>query len=509
MKRTEFQRVTPESVGIPSSSIQRLLDRLESGFTEMHGIQIMRHGKICAEGWWSPYAPGIRHNLMSVTKTYTATAIGIAYTEKTIGLSDRIADIFPEHMPIRPDEKLESLTVRDVLCMGCGMEHMPSPTENWIRDFLAAPIKYAPGTRFIYNSLGSTLLAAIIKKKTGLGLHEYLKPRLFDKIGIDPDNLRWVKMPDGIEAGGAGLYATTEDNLRLMKLYADGGMFEGERILCESYVKQATSKQIDTSTEALNYPFAKDNFCGYGFQIWMCRPDGAYRADGAMGQFAIVCPKQDMIISITETGKGIDGPQKTLDAVWTFLDEVSNVDMLPENPEASSGLRKRMASLALPRPVYKPFSPKIKEIGGKIFYVDEGVLRFEDQTLAVFSGLKLAGGISQFCFRFSSDNCVLEFSQDEKRHAVAVATDGSRALNTLKPIGYAASLAYFSGAWTDENTFTVTVRWIETSFEKEISFRFRDDECFINITDPLMSYGPLGEFKHPPVKATAAVKRGR
>ena len=52
--RKEFTRVTPEAVGIPSASIETLLDRLEEGWTEPHGLMIMRHGKVCAEGWWAP-----------------------------------------------------------------------------------------------------------------------------------------------------------------------------------------------------------------------------------------------------------------------------------------------------------------------------------------------------------------------------------------------------------------------------------------------------------------------
>ena len=282
--RKEFERVTPESVGIPSASIETLLDKLEEGWTEPHGLMIMRHGKVCAEGWWAPYAPGIRHGLQSHTKTYAATAVGIAYTEGLLKLTDRIVDIFPEDIPENPSENLRKLTVRDVLCMGCGMETMPRPSENWIKEFLATPVVHEPGTAFMYNSTGSTFLGAIVRKLTGLGLHDYLKPRLFDKIGIDADNLRWVTMPDGMEVGGGGLYAITEDNLRLMKLYADGGVWDGERILAEDYVKLATSKQNDSATERAVNPPAEDNFVGYGFQIWMCRPQGVYRADGAMGQ---------------------------------------------------------------------------------------------------------------------------------------------------------------------------------------------------------------------------------
>ena len=324
LKRKEFERVTPESVGIASGDIEWLLDRLESGFTEPHGLMIMRHGKICAEGWWNPYAPGIRHGLQSHSKTYAATAVGIAYTEGILKLDERIIDIFPEEAPENPSEHLQQLTVHHVLCMGCGMDEMPAPSRDWIREFLHTPVRHAPGTTYMYNSVGSSLLAAIIRKKTGLGLHEYLRPRLYDKIGIFSDNHVWICMPDGCEAGGGGLFATTEDNLRLMKLYADGGIWDGERILAPDYVERATTLQNESATEEVNNPPAKDNFVGYGYQIWMCRPKGVYRADGAMGQFTIVAPKQDMLIAITENAAGAHWAQETLDTIWEFLDRVDS-----------------------------------------------------------------------------------------------------------------------------------------------------------------------------------------
>ncbi len=301
MNRVEFERVYPSAVGISAAAIESFLDELESGFTEPHGLMILRHGKVCAEGWWSPYAPGIRHGLQSLSKTYAATAVGIACTEGILRLDERVVDLFPEHAPAAPSELLQKLTVKDVLCMGTGMETMPRPGENWIADFLATPVLHEPGSAFFYNSTGSTLLAAMVRARSGETLQEYLKKRLFDKIGIDAENLLWTTMPDGTEVGGGGLFATTEDNLRLMKLYLDGGVHHGERILSSEYVSLATSKRIDTASEAIGNPPALDNFVGYGFQIWMCRHPGCYRADGAFGQYSIVHPKLDLIVSINET----------------------------------------------------------------------------------------------------------------------------------------------------------------------------------------------------------------
>lgn len=480
--RKEFQRVTPESVGIPSASIEALLDKLEEGWTEPHGLMIMRHGKVCAEGWWAPYAPGIRHGLQSHTKTYAATAVGIAYTEGLLKLTDRIVDIFPEDIPENPSENLKKLTVRDVLCMGCGMDTMPRPSMNWIQEFLATPVVHEPGTAFMYNSTGSTFLGAIVRKLTGLGLHDYLKPRLFDKIGIDADNLRWMTMPDGMEVGGGGLYATTEDNLRLMKLYADGGVWEGERILAEDYVKLATSKQNDSATERAVNPPAEDNFVGYGFQIWMCRPQGVYRADGAMGQFTIVFPDRDMLLAITENASGSTGgamPQKALDTIWEWLQSLPDADVesLPENETASAHLARRMQTLALAAPKRSAESPMQEKINGNTYSVADGYFSLTSSRVGLLmGGAPLPAGAETMCIRFDGDYAVLEAVTNGKTDAVRIAMNGSHAENILDSM---PSVALCSGEWEQENVFKITMRMVETCNQRFITITFQEDGALI------------------------------
>ena len=475
MNRKEFPRCAPEAVGISSAAIGRLLDKLESGFTEMHGLMIMRRGKVCAEGWWAPYAPGLRHGLQSHTKTYAATAVGIAATEGKLSLDERVIDIFPEFAPENPSENLQKLTVHNVLSMGCGMEEMPRPTKDWIRDFLATPVVHTPGTAYMYNSTGSTLLSAIVKKKTGEDMMDYLKTRLFDKIGIDAGNLRMGRMPDGTPVGGGGMLATTEDNLRLMKLYADGGVWEGERILSADYVKRATTNQNDSATEAINNPPALDNFVGYGYQIWMCRPKGVYRADGAMGQFTIVDPSRDLLIAVNETATGAHWAQETLNVCWEFLDEIDpETAMMPENKPLSDALAHRMKMLAIPAAPYAPYG-RFPECG---FTVASGSIHIENPILGAMMGEAPGGGLTAFSFAPGENGCVqLACSIDGKDHLLNVAVDGRRTLNIL-PAGL-VSQVYLSGYWQAEDTFAIRARWVETCFEKELTFQFAGDRCVV------------------------------
>ena len=494
--RKEFERTTPEAVGLRSGDILRYIDALEHSDTEMHGIMIMRHGKVCAEGWWAPYAPNLRHGLQSHTKTYAATAVGLAYTEGILRLDERLIDIFPEESPAEPSENLQKLTVRDVLCMGCGMDTMPWDSEHWIRDFMHTPVSHVPGTTFMYNSVGSNMLGAIVRKKTGEGLHEFLTGRLFNKIGIDPDNLRWYLTGDGLEMGGGGLLATTEDNLRLMKLYADGGVWEGERLLAEDYVKLAVSNQNDSASEEKVNPQASDNFLGYGFQIWMCKPEGVYRADGAMGQFTIVVPGEDMIIAITETAVGAHWAQRTLDITWDYLARVAD-KKATQAPEAEDRLARKLRGLCIPAPVYQPDSPLKSDISGRKYIMTGGP--YTPYSRGIFD-LPGQEAVKEFTLDFDNYGCTWNMVLlDGGSVSIRIATYGGRFTNLIGKKEDHTQLVVTDGAWTGENVFAVNLRWAETCLTKSVVFRFDGDTVELE-TDSNSAF-------KPPVEAEKIVAR--
>jgi hypothetical protein len=479
--RKPFETATPEAVGIRSQDILDYIDALERSNTEMHGLMIMRHGKLCAQGWWAPFGPNIRHGLQSHTKTYAATAVGIACAEGLVRLDERVIDIFPDEAPAEPSENLKLLTVRDVLCMGCGMDTMPFPSQDWIREFLHTPVVHKPGTTYMYNSTGSTLLGAIVRKKTGLGLHDYLTPRLFNKIGIDPENLRWLCMPDGMEVGGGGLFATTEDNFRLMKLYADGGVWEGERILTEEYVKLATTCQNESASEALVNPPAKDNFLGYGFQIWMCTPKNSYRADGAMGQFTIVLPEQDMMIGITETAAGAHWAQDTLDITWEFVAKVTAQNALPEDEAAQGALKRKLSRLNIGNPPCQPYSPLTKTVSGQTYRLVSG-------NFTPFAGNFMSGqkpdNLASFSLDFDVYGCVWNLTTlSGRKESIRVGTTGTRFTNILGKLEDVNQLYLADGYWSAEDTFEMHCRWVETCLEDTYVLKFEGDKIHITASN--------------------------
>ncbi len=505
-----FFRVSPESVGIPSQSVERLLDFLESGVTEPHGLMILRHGNICAEGWWNPYAPGIPHDCRSLSKTFAGTAVGLAVTDGVLSLDDRVVDFFPEFAPPIVSERLSRLKVRHLLSMTVGMEYESLFGENWIQHFLEVPVVYEPGSMFMYNSKGTSICCAIIRKVTGLSVLDYLDQRLYQKIGIRGTNQKWMKLPGDIEMGGGSLFATTEDVLRLMKLYLDGGVWEGKTILSLEFVRLATTAQVDNSKSSdPKYLRKKEQTCGYGYQMWMCSPEGVYRADGAQGQLGIVFSHQDMVVAMHQNCDDSEIVQRYLyeEFLPTLVDSP-----LPPNPEGEEHLRRRMERLCLPRVPFSPESPWQYKVQGREYCVKKGRFTFFRRFENHGSWKTVTEGIENFSFQFLPRECAISFWENRNPHQVIVALDGSLRWNILPSREHFMEEALFSGAWIQEDTFEVRARWVECTRERTVQFRFVSEweveiSCFLSQDASSFGRGPDSEILPHPEQAIALAEK--
>ncbi|MGG1660877.1 serine hydrolase domain-containing protein [Brevibacillus sp. NRS-1366] len=499
--KNELLRCSPESVGVSSQAVWNLIDALEGcGFSEMHSLMIMRDGKVFAEGWWAPYVPGRAHICWSVSKTYTATAIGIAVTEGVLSLDDRLVDIFPEYAPELENENLSALKVRHLLSMSVGMKEMGPEGEGWLENFMKMKVDYQPGTVFMYNSMGSNTLGAIIHKVTGQTMDEYLRHRLYDKIGMNTEQLYWTIIPGNYEWGAGGVFSTTENNLRLMQLYLQKGIWNGERILSEEYVKLATTPQINNTIayfpDGMQVSSGPDGNAGYGYQMWMCSYDGAFRAEGSQGQFSIVFPKENMVVAINQTCPDKD-TQNILKIIYDVLLPGVKQEILPENPDLLKKLRLRLKKLALPVPDYRPFSTIANRISGKSFHISEGAFTF----LTGFepreykgTGIRVSGGIQSFTMEFSSRSCMIKYFENDLPYEVRVALDGTRAANQVIVPKHTPKEVLLSGAWTKDNLFEVKARWIETTVEKSVYFCFEENHVEIMAR---LTTGTLGAYVQP------------
>ena len=274
------------------------LGKAERGLN-IHGVEVRQHGKIIAAHQWKQL---YRECVFSVSKSFTSSALGIAIEEGILSLDDTVASFFPEKLPKDPSDYLMQATVKDVMTMSFGHETCPifksrtvePECEDWISMIFREPIVHKPGTHFLYSNAGGYLVSAIIQKKTGLTLRDYLTPRLFKPLHIF--NPQWESCPQGINVGASGLYLDTEELGRFGQMLLDGGKFEGVQLVPKDYLKLATSNLIDNDNgKAIDL----ESMSGYGLQFWRNTVPNSYRCDGMYGQYILVLPDYDAVVTLT------------------------------------------------------------------------------------------------------------------------------------------------------------------------------------------------------------------
>jgi CubicO group peptidase (beta-lactamase class C family) len=309
----------------------------------MHSFMLVRHGHVVAEGWWKPNTASAPHILYSLSKSFTSTAVGLAISEGKMSLDDQVLKYFPEDAPSQPSDNLKAMRVRDLLCMSAGHQTETNFGDakdiSWVKAFLSHPVPFKPGTHFLYNTPGSYMLSAMVQKATGQTVLEYLKPRLFEPLGIRSP--KWDSSPQGINCGGWGLYLRTEDIAKFGQLYLQKGKWHGKQLIPESWVSAATSRQTSNGSNP-----ESDWDQGYGYQFWRCR-HGAFRGDGMAGQFCIVMPEQDAVVAITADTSDM---QAELSIVWDKLLPAIHSSRLPENKKEESMLIHTLSNLEVSHP---------------------------------------------------------------------------------------------------------------------------------------------------------------
>ncbi|HTR27795.1 MAG TPA: serine hydrolase [Puia sp.] len=447
-------RGLPEHEGVSASGISRFVEATAHGKTEFHSFMFLRHGKVIAEGWWNPYAPELKHTLYSTSKSFTAAAVGFALTEGKLQLSDKIVRFFPEDLPDPVPPFLAELTVRDALMMSDGQEPDPTPAvvfdPNWARKFFATPIVHEPGTTFLYNSAGTYMLAAILQKVTGQTVLDYLKPRLFEPLGITGED--WETSPQGVNTGGWGLRLRTEDMAKFGQLYLQGGNWNGKQILPQSWVKEATTMKIMQDPGApQSKKDSSDWLQGYCYQMWRCRHNGV-RADGAFGQFIILLPDEDAVIAIQAETPDM---QEEINLVWKYLLPAMHAGSLPADPDADARLKKQLASLAL--------APAKSAGAGKDL--------FSGRSFTLEANTKKMKAVS---FKRDGDNIVLTIQGDTATYPIGFGNGRWNIGYTTRSgpnlltgavhhdVGLPAFRYAGSYRWVDDHTLKLVLRYIES-----------------------------------------------
>jgi CubicO group peptidase (beta-lactamase class C family) len=472
-------RTTPAAVGLDPAAVRLLIDRL-SAIDAVHTLVLVRQGHVVAEAAWAPHTLDRPHMMFSVSKSVTAMAVGLAIAEGRFGLDDRVVDLLPDDAPADPSPNLTSMTVRHLLTMTSGhaadtLGAVRGIGGGWARRLLALPVEHEPGTAPVYNTGATYLVGAIVQRHTGQRLLDYLRPRLFEPLGIT--TATWEQDPDGLDVAGYGLTMTTEELAAFGELCRRRGQWRGREVVPAAWIDAATSRQgpspvVGGADPTQPRPDAEQ---GYGFQFWRCRY-GAYRADGAFGQFAIVWPEHDLVVAINA---GTADMQAVLDAVWTSLlpslTGQATPPAGPDEPVATSGLR-------LPPPAGAPTSPREASILGVTHALDHPVGWITHLTL----------------FRDEHGRLGLRLRVAGRDRTIGLGY-GEWVPGVLALIGRPADVAS-AAAWVDESRLVANTITLGTPFATTLTLTVVDGGIEVSL-DQNVSFGPthLGHGTARPV----------
>lgn len=338
-------RSTPEAEGLSSDMLRSFFcDVAAAKNANAHSLLVLRHGKVAAEGYFSPYKKGVWHVTHSLCKSFTGSAVGLAVAEGLFSLDDSIAKFFPEHLHFFNQKRYRPITVRHLLTMTSGVSYneiSEAVETDWLKGIFSLPLAFEPGSKFVYNSINSYLLSAIVCRTSGTGLMEYLTPRLFEPMGFG--QVGWECSPEGYEKGGWGMYVAVEDMAKLGLLYLQGGSWDiGEdtrQLLPRQWVLNATRTQITGEAGE-----------EYGYHIWTDSKTGSFTMNGMFGQYVTAYPHLDVIVCMTA-----GNPQLFIDSSAYYLMEqyFSGLSALPDalvpSPVAQNALQRTLRALRFRR----------------------------------------------------------------------------------------------------------------------------------------------------------------
>jgi CubicO group peptidase (beta-lactamase class C family) len=461
-------RSAPEAQGISSAAMLQFVNALDQ-IDGMHGVVVLRHGQVIAQGWWAPYDAEHPHVLYSLSKSFTSSAVGFAVAEGKLSIDDPVLKFFPNDAPATPGDNLKAMRVRDLLMMSTGHQDEPpiAPDVISAKSFLAWPVPHLPGTHFKYNTAASFMLSAIVQKATGQTMLDYLRPRLFEPLGIERPV--WDTNWQGISLGGYGLRVRTADIAKFGQLYLQQGKWQGKQLLPEQWVAMATARQTSNGSNP-----DSDWNQGYGFQFWRCRHQ-AFRGDGAFGQYCVVLPEQDAVVAINS---GVKDMQAVLNVIWDKLLPNLQTRALPPKPEAARKLDDQLAHLEVSTPQGAAASPLAAKVLNRKYLFPANEQKLESLALAASD----SGKTLTLTLRMAGQDTATPCGYHEWKKSRAPLMAGPLAQFPDEPTAGAF-------AWPGDDTCSIKLCAFETPCHKTLQLKFDGDRLIFN-SELNVAFGP-------------------
>lgn len=499
-----FVRATPESQGISSDLFAALLRELDaSKDTEMHHFMALRHGKVICECNFAPYPKGMWHITHSMCKSITGMAIGMLIEEGKLKLDENIYDIFSDQINALSKIFRPVITVENLLTMTSSVTFNESGIvsgNDWLGSFLNASVNGKPGTEFQYNSLNTYVLSAIVTKRTGETLTEYLTPRLFGPLGIT--KYYWETCPKGITKGGWGLFLCAEDMAKLGQLYLQRGKWNGQQLVSEYWIEISTARHLKTQNDTY----------GYGYQLWMEQRPGSFEYNGMLGQNVIIYPDMDMVLVTNAGNKEMFQDCIMLNIIRKYFPvNYHPADVLPENPLSHSLLKRlcgelengennnRSTSLrggwkrnVVSRRKHsdKKYSYRIsaavdrpsdhhsfmRAVSGRTYVMEQQNIGIAPLFVQVFHN-NMTDGISEISFTYDAGNFYVSFTEGEVIHKLPVgfgrAADGCVDLHGEHYL--VATLGEFARDENDIPVLKLEITFIEECVKRKAHIFFHEN----------------------------------
>lgn len=326
-----IRHVRPTEVGIAPQQLELLYDSLlTSELTELHHLIVMVDGKIAGKLHPKPFSADDRHTLYSVSKTFVAVAVGLVVDDGLLTVDDSLAKYFPEYA-----STIGNVKIKDMLTMRSGFKTeggMRNKQHHWVDYYLSRPLVAEPGTRYSYDSIETYLLSAVVQMITGKTVLDLLNERVFAPMGIT--DVEWELCPDGIVTGGWGIYMSAYSQALFGQLLLNRGEWNGRQLVSSRWIDEMMTVHVVRD--------AND----YGYQIWLCEYPGAWRADGAFGQYIIIVPQKSMVVVLNQCSRSKGWPERgniwntvvkhchncTIEAVPAELDSLARYEMSASLP---------------------------------------------------------------------------------------------------------------------------------------------------------------------------------
>ncbi len=466
---------TPEAQGIDSAKMAEALLTIHQQEIDIHSLLLVRNGSVVVDAYFYPYDGATVHEVASVTKSVMTTLIGIAADQGKLRLDDPMVSFFPERTIANLDGLKERITVRHLASMSSGLDCTSERdeatlqemrvTDKWVQFALDRPVRWEPGTHFVYCSPAIHLLSPILQQATGMTTLDFARQYLFEPLGIH--EVMWLTDPEGYNRGSEGVYLHPHDMAKLGYLWLNNGVWEGEQIVSREWVENSVKPLMDAGD---------GDYYGYGWWISPGEP-ASYNAIGRGGQRIAVVPAWKLMV--VTTGGGFDFDE----IVPVLLQTLSDMsETRPANPVGVAQLQAALTALTQPpAPELVAALPDIaRAISGQAFVFEPNPLGMENLSLE---------------FNDSAQATLDITLSGSETASWPIALDGVYRLfpgNHNLPMG-------LRGHWADDQTFILEYDAIANNDHANLRIHFEGDHVMVESLETAHEVGVIfeGRLQNP------------